>query len=410
MRTVLLVAVFSCFLSVSVQGEPVTPGLDVLFNEHPELVAGKRVGVIANHTSVDSAGVHLVDRLKEIAAVAAVFGPEHGFRGDHDDGALIGGQKADAFPIFSLYGDYRMPTRAMLKDVDVLVYDIQDVGVKFYTYTSTMFYGMTAARRDGIPFIVLDRPDPIGAIKVEGPVTHPAEASFVGVAPLPIRYGMTVGELAMMLNRETYLGFGLNADLTVVEMKGYQRDMFYDETGLNWIAPSPNLPTLEAALIYPGMCLLEGTNLSEGRGTDAPFLTVGAPYVDAEQWLAALSKQALTGFHAEALNFTPVSIPGKSTKPKYMDEACHGLRFQVTTPEEADPIRLTVELICAARDLFPNSFKSRTYLDELWGSENLRAMLESGASAKEILKTAQDDLDRFRAVRAKYLLYPVSTP
>ncbi|MDP8246399.1 MAG: DUF1343 domain-containing protein [Candidatus Hinthialibacter antarcticus] len=391
-------------LPLSVQAKVVS-GLEHLFDSQVELVSNKRVAVVANHTAVDSKGVHLVDRLQKVATVVAVFAPEHGFRGDVEAGGKVETKRnRDSFSIYSLYGTNRTPTPEMLKGVDVIVYDIQDVGVKFYTYISSLFLVMTAAARDGIPVVVLDRPNPIGGVQVAGPATNPAYTSFVGVIPLPIRYGLTVGELAHLFNNETYAGFTIGCDLTVVKMQGYQRDMAYQETGLPWIAPSPNLPTVESALMYPGTCLFEATNLSEGRGTELPFLTVGAPFIDAKKWLAAVPKDAFDGFSAEPIEFTPKQIPGKSENPKFKNEKCYGLRLGVKSAD-AEPIRLAVTLICAAKQLYPNEIKTRSFMNLLWGNENLRSMLEASADVDAILKTIGEDTERFQSMRTKYLLY-----
>ena len=375
-------------LPLSVQAKVVS-GLERLFDNQAYLVNNKRVAVVANHTAVDSKGFHLVDRLQKVATVVAVFAPEHGFRGDVEAGGKVETEKKDAFAIYSLYGAHRTPTPQMLEGVDVIVYDIQDVGVKFYTYISSLFLVMSAAARDGIPVVVLDRPNPIGGVQIAGPATNPAYTSFVGVIPLPIRYGLT----EVLLPKET-----------VVEMRGYQRDMSYEETGLPWIAPSPNLPTVESALMYPGTCLFEATNLSEGRGTELPFLTVGAPFIDAKKWLAAVPKDALDGFSAEPIEFTPVQVPGKSENPKFKDKKCYGLRLGVKSAD-AEPIRLAVALICAAKQLYPDEIKTRSFMNLLWGNENLHSMLEASADVDAIMKTIGEDTERFQSMRTKYLLY-----
>lgn len=383
----------------------VKPGLEVLLEKHPELIAGKRVGIIANHTSVDRQGKSIVERIAEHATPAALFGPEHGIEGTAEAGAAIPPSVLKGVPVYSLYGSYKTPTRRMLKDTDVLVYDIQDVGARFYTYISTLFLGLCAAKREGIPVIVLDRPNPIGGVAVEGPVTNPAYSSFVGALPLAIRYGLTAGETAKLMNGETCAGFSLGADLTVVPMEGYRRAMRYDETGLAWIAPSPNMPTVETAVVYPGMCLFEGTNLSEGRGTEAPFLTVGAPFLDAKKWLAGVPDKWRAGIEAETVAFTPKKIPGKAENPKFVGKKCQGLRLRVTDRNALRPIGLAVALLCAARDLEPERFQVNTYMDRLWGNENLRAMLEEGADCEAILETAEAERAFFEKTRQKYWMY-----
>jgi uncharacterized protein YbbC (DUF1343 family) len=347
-----------------------------------------------------------VDLLSEHAQIVTVlFGPEHGFMGNVEDAAAIGDSVYRDIQLYSLYGEFLSPTPKMLEDVDVLVYDIQDVGVKFYTFISNLFLAMHAAKRDTIPVIVLDRPNPITAKIVSGAITNPAFSSFVGVLPLPIRYGMTVGEMAELFNNESYGGFSLGIDLTVVPMTGYKRDMWYDETGVPWVVPSPNMPTLETAVIYPGMCLIEGTNLSEGRGTDSPFLTIGAPYIDSGDWLEVIPKEALEGIEAEPTVFVPKSIPGVVAAPKYKDQKCFGLHFTVTNREELEPIELAVAVLCAAHKLYPKKFKMTKYLDKLWGNEDLRAMVSEGRNYPSILETFEQGLARFKKVRKKYIRY-----
>jgi uncharacterized protein YbbC (DUF1343 family) len=397
--------VWMTFFCVAFGSADVVLGIDNLFTRHVDLIRGKNVGVIANHTSLDASGTHLVDRIAKEATVVALFGPEHGYQGNVSAGESIRDESHHEINIYSLYGEYRAPTSAMLRGVDVLVYDIQDVGVKFYTYISTLSLSLYAARREQIPIVVLDRPNPIGGDRVEGAVTHPIHSSFVGPMPLPIRYGMTVGELASMMNTEPLLGFAPKADLTVVEMTGYQRAMGFEETQAPWVAPSPNMPSVETALLYPGMCLIEGTNLSEGRGTDAPFLTVGAPYIDAQKWLASIPRSVLAGLEATPVTFTPRPIKGKAENPKFRDKACNGLRFRVIDAEAVRPIELVLVLMRQARELFPGAFKTTHMLDRLWGNEDLRALLDQGAPVAVMTATYAPDITAFKAVRLRYLRY-----
>lgn len=380
-------------------------GLENLLENHLDLIKGKKLGIIANQTSLDSKGTHIINLLSEHAEITTLFGPEHGFYGNIEDGAAIDDSIYTKIKLYSLYGDYRTPTQDMLKDVDVLIYDIQDVGVKFYTFVSNLFLAMKAAREQAIPVIVLDRPNPITAARVEGAITLPVYSSFVGVMPLPIRYGMTVGELADLFNGESYGGFAINADLTVIEMTGYTRDMWYDETDFPWTATSPNMTTLDTAIIYPGMCLIEGTNLSEGRGTQTPFLTIGAPYIDALEWLKAIPEEALAGTEANPISFQPKVISGAASNPKYKDEECYGLHFTITNRDTLDPVKLAVAALCAAKKLYPEKFKTTKYLDKLWGNENLRAMVSEEKDYISILKTCEPGIERFKNVRRKYLRY-----
>ncbi len=404
---VLLIAsvIVFCFCSPQKSPDKFKVGLENLLENHLDLIRGKRIGIITNQTSLDAEGKHIANLLSEHAQVTTLFGPEHGFYGNIEDGAAIEDSAHTKIKIYSLYGEYLTPTEDMLKDVEVLIYDIQDVGVKFYTFVSNLFLAMTAAKQQHIPVIVLDRPNPITATRVEGAITLPPYSSFVGVLPLPMRYGMTVGELADLFNGETYGGFSINANLTVLEMSGYTRDMWFDETGFPWTATSPNMTTLETAIIYPGMCLIEGTNLSEGRGTESPFLTIGAPYINAQEWIDAIPEDALIGVEVFPVNFQPKAISGVVSNPKYKDEECHGLHFEIKNRDRFDPIKLAVAALCTAQKLYPKSFKMTKYMDKLWGNENLRAMVSEGKDYISILKTCEPGIEHFRKVRQKYLRY-----
>ena len=262
-------------------------GADILISDSLNLIKGKGIGIVTNHTAVLSNGTHLVDSLFNIKNIniVALFGPEHGIRGDAPDGLTItdGKDSKTGIPVYSLYGKIRKPTKEMLKGVDVLIFDIQDIGARFYTFISTMYYTLEAAAENNIPVIILDRPNPIGGLKVSGNIREEEFKSFVGIAPIPIMHGMTVGELAILFNEQHYLENNLHANLTVIKIKNWQREQLFNQTGLKWINPSPNMINLDEAMIYPGLCLLEGTNISEGRGTQKPFLTFGAPYINSNQ-------------------------------------------------------------------------------------------------------------------------------
>jgi uncharacterized protein YbbC (DUF1343 family) len=282
-------------------------GEEVLLNDRMDLLKGKRVGLITNPTGVDRSLKSIVDTFyhNKNIHLTALFGPEHGVRGSEDAGAYVPFyiDKKTHIPVYSLYGETKKPTPEMLKNVDVLVFDIQDVGTRFYTYIYTMAYAMQAAKENHIPFIVLDRPNPLGGTKVEGPVLDPKYSSFVGMYPIALRHGMTVGELAKYFNNE----FNIGADLTVVKMKGWKRNEYYDETPLQWVMPSPNMPTLDTALVYPGAALFEGTNVSEGRGTTRPFELIGAPYIDGDVLAQKLNELKLPGVVFRSANFTPTT-------------------------------------------------------------------------------------------------------
>ena len=388
------------------QGESkVTLGIENLISNHKELIQGKKVGLIINHTSTDSKGKPILDLIKPYAKVAAIFAPEHGFSGNESAGKDIKDEVRADIRIYSLYGDFKQPTAEMLKGIDLLIFDMQDVGVKFYTYISTLYLSLLAAQRNSIPILVLDRPNLIRGDRTEGAITYPVYSSFVGPMPLPMRYGMTIGELATLMNQEKLLGNCLNAQMMVVEMQNYKRTMRFEDMELPWIDPSPNIPTIETARIYPGTCLIEGTNLSEGRGTEAPFVTIGAPFITAENWLKTLPEELKSGVEIKPVTFTPKNIPGKAENPKHLGKECHGLRIHITDPDKIRPIELTVALLCGAQQLYPKDFKILSRIDSLWGNQELRAMIQEGINYRDIMQTTVNDLYNFIQVRKNYLRY-----
>jgi uncharacterized protein YbbC (DUF1343 family) len=283
----------------------------------------------------------------------------------------------------------------MLQGIDILIYDIQDVGARFYTFISTMFESMKAASREGLTFIVLDRPNPIDGNRVEGPVLERGFESFVGIHPIPIRYGLTAGELASYLRSQA----GLNLDLRVVPVVGWSRSTWFDETGLEWIAPSPNMPTLKTATLYPGICLIEGTNLSEGRGTTRPFELVGAPWLAAETLTANLEQLRLTGVRFRVQHFTP-------TFSKYQGETCRGLQIHVTDRSRFDPLKTALTLISETVQLHPQDFQFReAAFDRLAGNSWIREMIQSRNSIDQIIENWKVDLEEFSKRTREHLLY-----
>lgn len=380
-------------------------GLENLLQEQIDLIQGQRIGLMANHTSVDAQGTPILELLEPHCDVTVVFALEHGFTGNVEAGKKIEDEEVDDFTIYSLYGKTRKPTEEMLEDVDVIIYDVQDVGAKFYTYISSLYHAMQAAKEHDRPIIVLDRPNPIRADIVQGPVTEPDFFSFVGIAPLPIRYGMTVGEIAQWFNGEELRGEVIDADLTVIELTNYERDLDYDKTGLPWVPPSPNMPDLETAYIYPGTCLFEGTNVSEGRGTEKPFLIIGAPFIDAVEWLKEIPNEVTNGLEIQPTRFVPLSLPGKVSNPKYEDEECQGVEITILDDSEITPIPLAVAMLTALRDLYPDDFETKSFMNLLWGSDRLRNMLDNGASFEYIIESYEDDLEEFEDSRKKYLIY-----
>jgi len=381
---------------VARQAEVLT-GLDVLVEQKFAPLAGKRVGLITNHTGLDREGKRNVDRMLEAGIrVTALFSPEHGFAG-REDHAQIGHGKdpATGIPIWSLYhGGNRRPTAEMLRDVDVLVFDIQDIGARFYTYVTTMAYAMEEAARRGIPFLVLDRPNPITGTHVEGPMLDPDLVSFIGYYPIPLRHGMTVGELARFFNAENNIG----ADLRVIPMKGWQRGDWFDATGLVWVDPSPNMRSLNAALLYPGIAMLEASrNYSVGRGTEAPFEQIGADWIRGSELAAYLNRRYIPGVRVYPTRFQP-------RFSNFAGRLIEGVRFVITDREAFNSSRLGLEVAAALLKLNPGKLDLEANL-RLVGSRRTIAALEAGEDPRHILEEQQESLQEFLRRRQDYLLY-----
>lgn len=396
-------------LAVGFAVAQVKTGADLLFEKQFKLIEGKRVGLVTNHTALLSNGKHLADALHEDkrTTLVALFGPEHGVRGDAPAGDKITDavDSKTGVPAYSLYGSINKPTKEMLKNVDVLIFDLQDVGVRFYTYISTLSYAMEAAAENQIQYIVLDRPNPIRGTWVEGFNRDDSLRSFVGLHPITMAHGMTIGELATMYNNEGWLKGGIKADLKVVKMEGWKRTMWFDQTGLKWLPPSPNIVTLDAAILYPGTCLFEGVNISEGRGTMNPFEMIGAPYIDGKAWAKALKAEGLKGVAFEAVEFTPKSIPNMATRPKRLGEKCGGVLAKVTDREVLEPVKVAVAMLVTAKKLYPDSLKWRGAVDRLSGTTKFKQAIDAGASVEKIVGMWKSDVEKFKKVRAKHLLY-----
>jgi uncharacterized protein YbbC (DUF1343 family) len=372
------------------------------------LLDGLRVGLVSNPASVNGGLRHAADRLaaESTITLAALFGPQHGFRSDVQDNMIEtahGRDETRLVPVYSLYSDTREPTAAMLAGLDALVIDLQDVGTRVYTYVYTMANCLRAAKRHGVPVVVCDRPNPIGGA-VEGPVLDPAYASFVGQFAIPLRHGMTIGELARLFND----AFGIGARLEVMPMEGWRRTMFHDDTDLGWIMPSPNIPTLDSAIVYPGTVLFEGTALSEGRGTTRPFELVGAPGVPAERFADAMNARGLEGVHFRPVVFQP-------TFQKHAGTSCGGCQIHVLDRSTFRPVRTAVELLDGFRRAAPavSDWRDPPYeyeqvkmpIDILYGSAGLRTALDAGVPPAEIAAAWQADVDAFVTTREPYLLY-----
>jgi len=381
----------------------VRPGIEVLLSDSVHLVQGKRLGLLSNHTGIDRQGRRDADvLLANGQRLTALFSPEHGFRGTEDRPGLPDAlDSAAGLPIYSLYGGSRTAARAALDSIDILLIDLQDIGARYYTYPATAASLMRDAARAGKRVIVLDRPDPVGGRDVQGNVRPQAanpDSVLVGFLPIAMRHAMTLGELERMANDV----LGIGADLIVVPAAGWTRAMAFDATGLPWVKPSPNMPDLESALHYPGICLFEGTNLSVGRGTGFAFQVIGAPWLDPDAVRRRLPAAAMGGVEVTSFTFMPRAPPDR----KYDGVELRGLRFRVVDRERYDPTHLAVALLVAIREVHPAAFQFRAAsFDQLAAGPALRLAVEAGRPAGEIWATWEDDLTRFRSLRAKYLLY-----
>lgn len=384
-------------------------GADLLFSENPNLISGKKVGVVCNQTSLLADGKHLVDALldRNNISVKSIFTPEHGFKGSAEAGEKID-YKNNLYkevPIISLYGKDRKPSKENLKDVDVLIFDIQDVGARFYTYISTMYYVLESAGENNIPVIILDRPNPIGGNYVDGPVLDPNYTSFVGIAEIPITHGMTIGELANYFVGEKLISSWENISLKVVQCKNWKREtpsQFYS----NWNSPSLNINSLETALVYPGTCLLEGTNISEGRGTRFPFLQVGAPFIKAEDVIDKLELLKVEGAQFQAVAFTPEDIPEIATNPKFEGKTCYGIKIKITDPNKFESVKFGVKLLYVLTKLYGSKIKfNESSFDRLAGTNILRQQINNKMKPDKIFASWQKDLTKFIKDKKQYLLY-----
>jgi uncharacterized protein YbbC (DUF1343 family) len=386
----------------------VKTGIDVLENEKFAPLRGKHIGLITNQTGVDGAGRRTIDILAHTRNVqlVAIFSPEHGLAGREDNRVASTTDPATALPVFSLYGETRRPTPEMLKGIDALVFDVQDAGVRFYTFITTMAYAMEEAAKQHISFYLLDRPDPLNGETIEGPMLDRDRLSFVGYFPMPVRYAMTIGELAQMLNAENKIG----ADLHVITMKNWRRSELYQSTGLTWIPPSPNLRTLNATLLYPGLEILQAAGISVGRGTPTRFELFGAPWIgtekteteqiDAEKLAADLNRGNIAGVRFAPANFTP-------TSGIFQGQSCDGVSLAITDPEKLRSMTMGLEIASTLTKSYPEEFHIAKII-ELLGSASTLARLQKGDAPAEIVAGWADELAAFRKMRDKYLLYPAN--
>jgi uncharacterized protein YbbC (DUF1343 family)/CubicO group peptidase (beta-lactamase class C family) len=373
----------------------VLTGIDVLERDSFKQLAGLRLGLVTNHTGRDRQGRPTIDVLSKAPGIklVALFAPEHGIRGLADEKVSDSRDEATGLPIYSLYGETRRPTSAQLKDLDAVVFDIQDIGVRFYTYISTLGYLLEEAAKAHLPVFVLDRPNPIGGLNVEGALADADKLSFTAYHTIPVRHGLTIGELAQLFNQQRKIG----CDLRVIKMEGWQRSMWFDETNLTWINPSPNMRSLTEATLYPGVGLLETTNVSVGRGTDTPFEVVGAPWIDGPRLADYLNRRAIVGVRFVPLGFTP-------TASVFKGEACGGVNIIVIDRARFNPLRAGIEIAVALRHLYPQLWKVDSYLRLLVNADTLER-IKRDETPDEILRSWNSGLEKFRNARAEVLLY-----
>lgn len=384
-------------------------GIEKLLEDQAQLVRGARLGLVCNQASVNHQLHHVADLLKEHpgAQLRALFGPQHGIRGDVQDNMIETDHATDretGLPIYSLYSETREPTERMLRDLDVLLFDMQDVGCRIYTFAYTMANCMTAARKFGKKVIVCDRPNPINGRDVEGNVLESQHASFVGLFPIPTRHGLTLGELAGLFNER----FEINCELEVVTMEGWDRDCWQDETDAPWVMPSPNMPTIDAATVFPGTVHFEGTQVSEGRGTTRPFELVGAPYVVSEEFAAELNDANLPGVYFRSCIFRP-------TFQKHAGTSCGGVQIHVIDRDNFEPVTTGLTMVKVAHDLYPDDFRwkeppyeyvyDRNPFDVIAGTTKIREAFEQGTTIKALQQSWEQELSDFKKLREEFLLY-----
>jgi uncharacterized protein YbbC (DUF1343 family) len=387
----------------------VKTGLEVFLDAPPETVRGKRLGLLCNPASVDSRYTHARHRIAEAPCgqLTALYSPQHGFYAEKQDNMIESDHRKDpatGLPVFSLYGETRQPTRAMLEPVDILLVDLQDVGTRVYTFIYTLSYCMEAARQTGKKVIVLDRPNPVGGDRIEGNLLNTKWASFVGRYPIPMRHGLTIGELAILFNT----AFGIGCDLEVVAMQGWKREMTFERTGLPWVSPSPNLPTPASALVYPGQVIWEGTNISEGRGTTQPFEIFGAPFISCDRLLKVIDDRLLQGAVLRPVVFEP-------TANKWSGQPCRGFQIHVTDEGLYSPYALALGLYQAMYRLYPETFAykqppyeyefTRLPMDLILGDGEIRSQIEAGMPISKIAAQWANGLSAYEEMIRKVKLY-----
>jgi|GEM_PF-931524 len=390
--------------------QPVRIGAERLF-EPPffKQIKNKKIGLITNHTGILPNGEHLVDLLHENpeTELSLLFGPEHGIRGEEDNQVSNSKDNKTGLPVISLYGKIQKPTPEMFQKIDILIFDIQDIGARYYTYIRTMLFSMEAAAENNIPFIVLDRPNPISGIAVAGPVGDPFQP-IKNIESLPVVHDMTIGELARMFNNERKISGDVEADLTIIPLENFSRNSYFNETGLPWVKPSPNMLNLTTALLYPATCLLEGTNFSEGRGTIQPFELIGAPWINSEKLSKELNSYKLPGVEFNPVKFQPKNIVDgiKIYPPKFLDEEIPGVKISITNRDELKPVELGIYILYTLKTQYPEEFEwNETRMDHLLKTSSVREMIDKGETPEKIIAKWTKSLKYFKEKRKEYLLY-----
>jgi uncharacterized protein YbbC (DUF1343 family) len=391
-------SVFICvhlWLQIPASAAQTLTGIDVLEAQGFAPLAGKRVGLITNQTGIDRNRRSTIDLLAHAPGVklVALFSPEHGIRGTLDERISSTTDEATGLPVYSLYGETERPTEAMLEGLDALVFDVQDAGVRFYTYITTMGYAMEAAATHHAAFYVLDRPDPLGGERIEGPMLDRDRVNFVGYFPMPVRMAMTLGEMAQMFNAENKIG----CDLHIIRMQNWRRRFWFSDTGLPWVNPSPNLRSPEAEILYPGLEILQAGGVSVGRGTARPFELLGAPWIHGEELAAYLNRRAIPGVRFEREKFTPDS-------GMYKGELCDGIRVVLTDRDSLQATRMGIEIASALGKLYPGKFEAAKMIFLVGDAATIK-QLEDGRDPAAIVASWNRDLESFRKARTKYLLY-----
>ena len=380
-------------------------GLDILINKYKEQIKGLSIALVTNQTGIDKQGIPNYERLMDIESIhlKKIFSPEHGLFGEEAAGETLryDNTKTELPEIISLYDAWKKPTDEMFNNIDLILYDIQDIGSRFYTYISTLGLVMEKAGELGIPVWILDRPNPISGNKIEGPILDITHKSFVGYYPIPIRYGLTVGELGRMILTEKWID--PIPKLEIISMEGWARNLWYDETNLKWIKPSPNIPDLETAILYPGICLLEGTNISEGRGTENPFKWIGAPWLNGELLATELNKEGLPGVSFASVEFTPIELPGIAINPKYQGESCSGIKIKITNRNTYKSVQVGITILSVLQILYPEKIEYKPFLNNLWGRDDLTAQLKTKLTLDQLIDSIEEEISLLDY--SKYYLY-----